>query len=104
MFGNIGEIASLLTNKGKLADTIKQQVPGLLQQLTAVIAAECGAQPGEPTAVVLFQADTETGTTTMARVHRVDAFGTLGEELGTIDVPAALKSIPNEVITNLLPF
>ena len=104
MFGNIGELASLLTNKNKLAETIKEQVPGLLQQLTAVIAAECGAAPDEPTAVVLFQAEKASGPTTMARVHRVDAFGVLGDELGTIDVPAALKSIPNEAITKLLPF
>ena len=104
MFRNIGEIAKLLANKQALAETIKEQVPGLLAQVMLVISAECGAQPGEATSVTMFTAETETGTTTMARVNRIDAFGVVGEELGTIDVPAALKNVPNSVITDMLPF
>jgi|GEM_PF-4712088 len=103
-FGNIIEFTQLLSNKAKLAERIKAEVPGVLTFLTTAIANACGAQPDEPVAVVLFKAKTAEGETMMARVHRVDAFGDLGEELGTIDVPAALRAVPNETITNLLPF
>ena len=100
----MGSIIGMLSDKDKLATTIKDQVPGLLDALLKAISAKAGAAEGEATAVVFFTAATATGPTTMARVHRVDAFGELGEELSTMDVPAVLRSIPNETITSLMPF
>jgi len=103
MFGNIGEIVGLLSDKKKLATRIKQEVPPLVRQLTTVIAEQCGAE-GRPTAVVLFPyAKPDGSTSTMARVHLVTPFGDLGEDLGTIDLDSALASIPDEAITKLLP-
>jgi hypothetical protein len=102
--GKMGDIISLISDKEKLATTIKDQVPGLLDALLKAISAKAGAAEGDETAVVFFTAATAAGPTTMARVHRVDAFGELGEELSTMDVPAVLRSIPNETITSLMPF
>ena len=102
--GKMGDIMGMLADKNKLANSIKEQVPGLLDALLKAISAKAGAAEGEATAVVFFSATTEAGPTTMARVHRVDAFGELGEELSTLDVPAVLRSIPNETITSILPF
>lgn len=98
------DMVGLLTNKNKLVDTVKEHIPTVLDQLTAQIGAQCGADAAQPIAVVLFKADTGDGTTTMARVHTVDAFGDLGEELGTIDLPEAIRRMPNELITSKLPW
>ena len=104
MLGKIPEMMKLLSDKNALAQKIKGEVPGLIDQLVTVIGAQCGATDAEPFGVVLFKANTAQGPTTMARVHRANAFGELGEELGCIDIKAAMQSIPNDVITNMLPF
>jgi hypothetical protein len=98
------EVTKLLSNKNALAEKIKSEVPGLIDQLVAVIGAQCGAEEGTPFAVTLFTADTENGTTTMARVHRINGMFEIGEELGTINLRTALAAVPNESITSILPF
>jgi hypothetical protein len=98
------DLLKVLQDKEALANKVKAEVPGALDFLATAIAKECGAVPEEPVAVVLFKANTAEGSTMMARVHRVDEFGELGEELGTIDVPAAMRAVPNESITKFIPF
>src|SRR5262249_6175467 len=100
---SIPELIKLFTNKNALVAMLKKEAPKALDTLVAEIAEQAGAQPGEPVIVALFKANTATGPTTMARVSRVDEFGTVGEEVGTIDIPAALEAVPSERITKMLP-
>lgn len=88
----------LLSSPDGIAEGIKQKLPGILANLAATVAEECGAKPEEATAVVLFHAETGSGKALMARVHRIDAFGDLGEALGTIDVAEAIGRVPNAAI------
>jgi len=105
MFGLNADIIKLLTNKDALVDKIKLEVPGIVEGLLAVIAQQCGATEEQPTAVVFFTGNDANGQpATMARVHTINPLGDLGEEMGTIDLPAALKAIPNETIKKVLPF
>lgn len=105
MFGINSEILGLLTNKNKLADKIKAEAPAVLDGLLQLIAHQCGAQEGQRTAVVFFRTKNAAGQeTTMARVHAINAFDELAEELGTMDVPTALRQVPNEEITSKLPW
>jgi hypothetical protein len=100
----ITDIIKLVSNKQALADKVKEEVPPLLDQLMTALATAGGAQDGDTVAVLLFRAETETGSTRMARIHRIDEFFTLGEELGCIDVDQAVKDLPNEALTKLFPF
>lgn len=100
----LSEIIKLVSNKQALAEKIKEELPPLLNSLLDTIAAEGGAEPGTPSAVVFFSAETKHGIRRMARVHSIDQFGELGEELGCLDVQEALNAVPNETISKLLPF
>jgi hypothetical protein len=101
----ITDIIKLVSNKQALVETLKREVPGVVDQLMQALALAGGAEEGDTVAVVLFRAETEAGNTTrMARIHRIDPFGELGEELGCIDVDQAVKDLPNEAITKLIPF
>lgn len=106
MFGINSEIIGLLTNKNKLADKIKAEAPAVLDGLLQLIAHQCGAQEGQRTAVMFYKAKNADGQeTTMARVHAIDAFDDLVfPALGTMDVPTALRQVPNEEITSKLPW
>lgn len=105
MFGIPTDLIQLFTNKDKLAEKIKAEAPAVLEAILALIAQQCGAQDGQQAAVVFYQGKNAAGEPTpMARTHAVDAFGDLGEELGSIDLPAALKAIPNSAITSMLPW
>lgn len=105
MFGIPTDLIQLITNKDKLADKIKAETPAVLETLLQYIAQQCGATDGQQTAVVFYAGRNAEGkSTTMARVHAVDAFGDLGDELGSMDLPAALKAVPNSAITSMLPW
>jgi hypothetical protein len=101
----ITDIIKLVSNKQALVEKLKQEVPGVVDQLMTALATAGGAQDGDTVAVILFRAETEAGATTrMARIQRIDPFGELGEELGCIDVDQSVKDLPSETITKLLPF
>lgn len=106
MFGINSEMIGLLTNKQKLAEKIKSEAPPLLDQLLQLIQHQCGAPEGQPVACVFYTAKLGNGSTArMVRVHAVDAFGDItGEPYGTLNVAEALQAVPNETITQLLPW
>lgn len=106
MFGIPTDLIQLVTNKQKLAEKVKAEAPAVLEAILQLIAAQCGAQEGDTTAVVFYTAKDASGKpVTMARVHRVDPFGEMEpEELGTINLPEAIRGIPNEAITDKLPW
>lgn len=106
MFGINSEVIGMLTNKSKLAEKIKAETPAVLDTLLQLIQHQCGAPAGQPAACVFYTAKKADGTEArMVRVHAVDAFGDVtGEPYGTLDVAEALRAVPNEAITNMLPW
>lgn len=106
MFGIPTDLIKLFTNKPLLAEKIKAEAPTVLQMVLQLISAQCGAQEGDTTAVVFYPAKDANGQpVTMARVHRIDPFGDMEfPELGTMNVPEAMRGIPNEAITSKLPW
>ena len=102
MFGSIGkihELMAMLSNPEKAGEAIRDKVPAILMKIMVLLGKQCGAQEGGATGIVLFEGDTPAGRMLMARVHRVDEFGALGEELGTVAVPDALKNVdPMEIM------
>lgn len=106
MFGKYAEIIAMVSDKNKLADTIKANAPTVLDGLLQLIAHQCGAQEGQRTAVVFSRSKDANGVeTTIARVYAIDAFDDLVfPAIGSMDVPTALRNVPNEEITKHLPW
>lgn len=106
MFGINKELISLLADKQKLAEKIKSEAPPVLDGMLDLIRLQCGATDGQPTGVFFRPAKAADGSTvTMADVYALNAFGEpQGQPLGSIDVAAALRAVPNEAITSKLPW
>lgn len=77
-----------------LAKQLLPEVPKYLQMITELLATEAGAQPGERTGTLFFQAKrTDGSTTTMATVYHLGDQDQPGEPIGTIDVVATINKL-----------
>lgn len=92
----------LMGNPEAAAAGIAERLPGILARLMDKCSEACGQPAGQAVGVLFFHADTPQGQRLLARVHRLDAFGELGDDLGTVDVGTVLAGMQASEIMGML--